>query len=1231
MNMSDVAETSTTDQGLTLSTPLSSPPIVSYCKSPTSSTSSALTSHVAATLSSSGSHIVSRSRFPVRVGISWVKGEKLEAMDFSRTWYPSKIVDIDEDQKVVLIHFEGWNQRYDEWVPMDSDKLRPVTRHSERKDRGPKKRRIHPHPIYRAGEQVLAKWTDCKKYPAKINRMMEDGSYEVNFYDGVSCQIQAMNIQPLPEEMKNMKSMHLKSPPSLKPKVSFKNIKVSLPDCVKKKVEQHAAEKKKTELQIAEVSKKKDEHQLSGIIKKKLEPPMTESMGKKVEQKPQEIMKKKVEQSSSLENLKTEQETPQTWQKVEQVTEETMQTTEGNTSSTNRKLSPKVFIKREPDKDSFSCHLRRSPLKSLKKEPLKPSPGLLKSDNKTIDFKSEKVLESEAEPVKSKTTTTIELNEALTSVTQDVAQNPQDTEKSNDYSEKTLNCELKTQPVDDKDAILDNTSQQVLKISKCQRRPGRRRSKKRCFSQMKVGSKKMGLKSPHDVSSVPNIKIKSPLHKSVCVQSFDTSIKNDPATDIPAIVPFPPPQKYIPSKAFIVEEDHNPFKCHFEGCTKAFRKESLLTSHIKYYHTNVDTPTSSTATTAIAYALGSSAVQSALSAPGSRKRRKKTSSICSTDSDVSIGSKEKLLLSKRYRHDSEISVTAGSPDLLSKDIWADINQHRCSQDAVHGDMVETEEEEFEKDVVNCVCGQRETNGLMIQCDICMCWQHFACMDTNNSGEPPANYVCYVCENTPGVRDSCKYLYDLSWEKKGDLPTFPFVNEAPTENLKSLAIECHEISSTLHKLKAALHSTRRQIKISKEEEDHEFQLWQTDWDNWTKPDEDLTLTPRSVDPDPSPTPSTFLFPSAPSTSLNNVSSSATISSSTPTYSGPSPVSATIEVASGLPPSPSNTPLSCGLDRSIKTRETPSSENLSTSHKGYRLSVEGKADILVRDIFHGPGGDADNFSKLTYKTSVSDSSKIESTGVTHHEDTLINGDSLSTKPNISVGAKEALQSSSSVSSSLSLAQDESKTDLPVEKPSQCALQMESSSTARSDQAEYPSAEQSHKAPFTGQKQMDRDDVIDGHSSKQMSELYVDVSGVQSHSTVYTDDQDNDTDTAEESVDPYKNCEHNLLVHVTKVHASVEKHLELIEQQIAELENSVHSNSTAQIPEENILNDIPALKKSLGKLLASRAVASYCGAPLQITFLAPLLSSVRCAASQPAVPCLRYWWPDIQIGFG
>lgn len=45
----------------------------------------------------------------------------------SASRYKSKLVEIDHKERKVKVHFEGWNARYDEWLPMDSERLRPLT------------------------------------------------------------------------------------------------------------------------------------------------------------------------------------------------------------------------------------------------------------------------------------------------------------------------------------------------------------------------------------------------------------------------------------------------------------------------------------------------------------------------------------------------------------------------------------------------------------------------------------------------------------------------------------------------------------------------------------------------------------------------------------------------------------------------------------------------------------------------------------------------------------------------------------------------------------------------------------------------------------------------------------------------------------------------------------------------------------------------------------------------
>lgn len=51
--------------------------------------------------------------------------------------YAAKICRVDVKERKVLIHFEGWNHRYDEWISFDSERLRPHARqplHQDFKD-----------------------------------------------------------------------------------------------------------------------------------------------------------------------------------------------------------------------------------------------------------------------------------------------------------------------------------------------------------------------------------------------------------------------------------------------------------------------------------------------------------------------------------------------------------------------------------------------------------------------------------------------------------------------------------------------------------------------------------------------------------------------------------------------------------------------------------------------------------------------------------------------------------------------------------------------------------------------------------------------------------------------------------------------------------------------------------------------------------------------------------------
>lgn len=104
--------------------------------------------------------------------ISFVPGTRIEANDFHDKWYPAKIIEVDYDEKEVFIHFEKCLNRGDEWIPMDSSRLRPLQTQKKKVE------------VYAVGEKCLATWSDTRKFPATIRRIVDGGNC-VNFYNSL--------------------------------------------------------------------------------------------------------------------------------------------------------------------------------------------------------------------------------------------------------------------------------------------------------------------------------------------------------------------------------------------------------------------------------------------------------------------------------------------------------------------------------------------------------------------------------------------------------------------------------------------------------------------------------------------------------------------------------------------------------------------------------------------------------------------------------------------------------------------------------------------------------------------------------------------------------------------------------------------------------------------------------------------------------------------------------------
>lgn len=138
-----------------------------------------------------------------------------------------------------------------------------------------------------------------------------------------------------------------------------------------------------------------------------------------------------------------------------------------------------------------------------------------------------------------------------------------------------------------------------------------------------------------------------------------------------------------------------------------------------------------------------------------------------------------------------------------------------------------------RELMNCLCNIKEKTGIIVQCECCLTWQHVACLGVESDKDLPEVYVCYMCKNPKGVRESCRYIYDFSWLKNGIFPTFPGSedDEDDMKNIKTLRRNKILIVNLL--LDAALevsnviHALHYKLKLL-EKRDADLSLWKDSW-------------------------------------------------------------------------------------------------------------------------------------------------------------------------------------------------------------------------------------------------------------------------------------------------------------------------------------------------------------------------------------------------------------------
>jgi len=90
-------------------------------------------------------------------------------------------------------------------------------------------------------------------------------------------------------------------------------------------------------------------------------------------------------------------------------------------------------------------------------------------------------------------------------------------------------------------------------------------------------------------------------------------------------------------------------------------------------------------------------------------------------------------------------------------------------------VAEIHENDDIDELVHCVCDAREESGLMVQCELCLCWQHAHCMHFHQERDVPDDgYFCFSCRFPKHVRSSRRNCFLTNhWLKSCKKPKFEF--------------------------------------------------------------------------------------------------------------------------------------------------------------------------------------------------------------------------------------------------------------------------------------------------------------------------------------------------------------------------------------------------------------------------------------------------------------------------
>ncbi|XP_048676658.2 PHD finger protein 20 isoform X5 [Caretta caretta] len=750
---------------------------------------------------------------PNRRGINFEVGAQLEARDRLKNWYPAHIEEIDYEEGKVLIHFKRWNHRYDEWFCWDSPYLRPLEKIQLRKEG------LHEEDGcggFRINDQVLACWSDCRFYPARVTSVNKDGTYTVKFYDGVVQTVKNIHVKAFSKDQNIVGNARPKErgneiPSSPEKREKFKEQRKATENAKKDKDEKVLKTEKRSkqpdkEGKIIVISEK-------GKVSEKNIPKNGKEDKENISEHDMEYsVDTQIEKKSENDNVKSPPENlKETKRKrgrppITPPTEQSSQTLQPITLELRRRKIPKGG--EVPSK-------RTRVEKNLSQEKLKNSPGINERDQ--IRRRSSRLSSNGSPEIINTdivTTTFAEIGPL-----KDPASSPKEPEE--------FQLEI---PVESDQNSCEQAHQSSGDVSQT---------------------------TPLDVNS--SLKEEKVDDRELSFKSTETQ---EPSVTVTKT--FKRTDDFIASKAATVDQDHK-FRCKLLDCSKSFRKAKLLHYHMKYFHgvekapepqqspvqRNIQTRGFLASEKAKRSLNRRRTTSGSLYAPlhialrttphrDEKIEKRRTSAPSSVNSlkahrsSLREQSKENHIDRSHEKH-QERERTENEEDTLSESstdslLWSDDD---CSQDI---DVTTNPDEEFDEEdsdfgIVRCICEVEEENDFMIQCEECLCWQHGVCMGLLEDNVPE-KYTCYICQDPPGQRSSLKYWYEKEWLSNGHMHGLAFLEENYSHQNAKKIVATHQLLGDVQKVIEVLHGLQLKMSILQNKEHPDLKLWCHPWKHFT---------------------------------------------------------------------------------------------------------------------------------------------------------------------------------------------------------------------------------------------------------------------------------------------------------------------------------------------------------------------------------------------------------------